>query len=469
MNEINKYYGVLLQRFYQAFNNVNYQKVPICKYIHYRFLYFAMNRWSLNQALEKFDGLREQMDRITDTGVYQWSDEPYMFETHSKGVVLMRGGFGEIALSHLPIERCMLLSPNQAEVDVIQTNRPELTAHNIETFYRNNERSVAALTRQVNRIIAEYPNDPLIGDADFRVWLANQIRDIVKVLDAIQSIFESFEINSVLTISTIVWMDCALNLIARANRIPSFTLQHGLILERDLYCHIPVSATKKLVWGKANQEWYQNFGYPESRLAVIGSPRFDVIFNRKWCGKAGLCKMLAIEPPPKIAVYATGTDMETIVPIVLQGLEKLDEVFLIVLLHPSESSLLEKYQKLTEGFARCKVVRFGHISLYDALSGADFFITHCSTAGLEAMLFKLPVITVEPSPPPFSYGDSGASVKVTTASELHQSIYQLIHNESYRLSVIRQYQNFLARHCLPDGLASRRLFDEIIATAALEL
>ena len=276
-----------------------------------------------------------------------------------------------------------------------------------------------------------------------------------------ESLIEEFNIGAVLSISSIVWMDSALNLVARANRIPSFTLQHGLILDRDLFCHIPITATKKFVWGDEVQRWYQKYGYPESRVSVIGSPRFDPIFTQNWCDKPKLCQMLNIDPSKKIVAYATGTNMNTIVPMVLNVLASNPDLFLILILHPSETSLVARYQQLTEGYPNCKVIRYGQVSLYDTLSGADIFITQCSTAGLEAMLFKLPVITVEPTSLPFSYGDLGASIRVTNSTELTQVVNRLLSDEIFRASAINQYQNFLSGYCIPDGCASRRLFDQV--------
>ena len=193
---------------------------------------------------------------------------------------------------------------------------------------------------------------------------------------------------------------------------------------------------------------------------MVGSPRFDIVFNQKWSGKEKLCQMLGTNPTKKIIVYAAQILRfnQTIAPIVFEGLKSIPELFLVMLLHPGEDPLI--YEHLTEGFNDCKIVRFGEISIYDALSGADFFITYFSTAALEAMLFKLPVITMEPVPPTFSFGDLGASLKVTNAAGLNQVVNRLISDETFRTNAIGRYRNFLSDYCIPDGLAAKRLFNE---------
>lgn len=456
-----QYYGLILHRFFNCFQPVTYQGVPISKYIYYPFLYYVRRHWSLSRFQQTTDYWQSELERTPDTAIYQWADEPYSYDAHPDGQILMRGGFGDIAAQYLAKDRFTLLSPNQAEVDLIKANRPDLNSRNIETYYRENPAAIADLNRRIAQVLKEQAQHPVLGSADLLEWFEKKTPEIVRVLDASAWLIENLNIGAVLTVSSIVWMDSALNLVARAKRIPSLTIQHGLILDRDLFCHIPISATKKLVWGEATRDWYQKYGYPGSRLAVIGSPRFDAIHNQTWIGKQKLCQMLNIDPARKIVVYATGTDMNKIVPIVIDGLKPHANLFLLIALHPAETPLVAQYQKLTQDYPNCKVVRHGEIGLYNSLSGADFFITHCSTAGLEAMLFNLPVISIEPEPPPFSFGQAGASLVVTNAGQLCQTVRKLLTDESFRTKSIRQYQDFLKRHCIPDGSASKRLFQQL--------
>jgi hypothetical protein len=459
MNEQNTFHCVILRRFFDRFQNVTYQGVPIAKYVYYQLLrdFYAHPAW----AKEKLPYWEDEVSRLAESGVYGWSDEPYSFEPHPDGTILMRGGFGDIASLHLPKERFCLLSP-RTEVNVIKANRPDLDVHDIESYFRENPKAAAGLFEQIATVIREQPDDPILGSPDLLEWFRRKVPEMVRVLDAVQGLFEKKNIGAVLTISSIFWLDSALNLIAKANRVPSFTLQHGLIDDLSLLAHLPVLATQKMVWGESTLGWYQKYGYPESRISVVGSPRYDIIFNGKWCGKEKLRQRVGAGPSQKIMVYATGSARDITAPIVLEGLKAIPEVFLIISLHPSEDQTLDQYQKISEGYGNCKIVRGStEISLYDSLSGADFFITHCSTAALEAMLFQLPVITVEAVPPHFSYGDAGASLKVTSAGELAQVVNRLINDEAFRAGAIGRYREFLASYCRPDGCASKRLFDKI--------
>ena len=86
-----------------------------------------------------------------------------------------------------------------------------------------------------------------------------------------QRIIEELNVGAVLTISSIHWFGSALNLIARATGSP-LTVQHGIIADSQLFCHLPFWPRKKAVWGKGTKEWYLKFGTPESRVVVTGSP-----------------------------------------------------------------------------------------------------------------------------------------------------------------------------------------------------
>ncbi len=461
MSEQTAFSGVLLRRFFKLFGDVKLHGAPVAKYLYYPFWYYASNRWPLPWAKEHLPGLRDQIANFNWAEVYRWADEPYPYDPHPEGVVLMRAGFGDIASLYLPKERFMLLSPNQAEVDLIHRNRPDLTAHNIEKFYREDPAAVNLLNQQISSIINNQKDDPLMGSADLQQWFGSKIPEVVRVFGAFHELFTTYNVSAALSISSIVWMDSALNLIARANRVASLTLQHGLILERDLFCHIPIIATQKVVWGSAVVDWYQKHGYPPSRMIATGSPRFDAIFKRKWCTKQELCQKLTIDPAKKIIVYATGTEMNTIVPIIVNGLKTIPDVYLVMLLHPSESRLVPQYQQLAAGYENCQVLPYGSVSLYDALSGGDYFITHTSTAGLEAMLFQVPVITVEPEPACFSYGDLKASLRATNAAALNRIVKRLLTDANFATKAVKRYQNFLAAYCVPDALASKRLFDRL--------
>ncbi len=457
MDQQNMLWSAILKRFFKGFQHITHRGVPIGQFI-YRPL---MSQWNW----KKIDGAVKasliEAGGITESTIYDWADQPYAYDPHPGGMVLMRGGFGDLAARYLPESRFILVSPNQAEVDLIKLNCPDLTSHNFQKQFRENPGAVNSLSHQVEQLVRERRNDPVLGSPVLLKWLTVRMREIVRMLDAAWQIFEENPIGAVLTISSTYSMDGALNLVARARRIPSLTLQHGLMSERDLFAHIPILATRKCVWGKIYQQWYQKFGFPSSRLSIVGSPRFDIIFNQPWCGRQKLRQMLNIDPGHKIALYATQILRinETVAPIVFEGLKTIPDLTVVMMLHPGEEP--EPHERLARGYPNWKTVRFGHVSLYDALSGADCCITCYSTAALEAMLFKLPVITVEPYPLPFSFGESGGSIPVQNSTELNQVVRRLCAEEAFRAETVERYQTFLTDHCLPDGLASQRLFEEV--------
>lgn len=457
MNEQTTFFYRVLPLFFKQFQNITYHGVPICQYTYRLFMSF----WSSSRIHELLPFIQNKTSDLSSSEIYHKLDGPYPCKPNPNGIILMRGGFGNLASLYLPKERFIMMSPNQAEVDLIKLNQPDLSAHNIQNYYQENPGAVKSLNQQVAQVLAQLKDDPILGTPDLAGWFQIKIPEFVRTLDAVWKVFQEFNIGAVLTISSTYSMDGALNLMAKAKGIPSFTAQHGLIAEHDLFAHVPVLATKKMVWGRANLEWYRKFGYPESRVSIIGSPRFDSIFNQKWCGKEKLHQILGINQNQKIIVFGAQIIRFTqvIAPIILEGLKSIPDLFLLMMLHPGEKP--QPYLKLTEGYPHCKVVQFGHISLYDALSGADLFVTYYSTAAIEAMFFKLPVITVEPMPPTFSFGALGASIKVKNAIELHQVAHRLLNDETFRVKAINLYQNFLQQYCIPDGSSSKRLFEEI--------
>ncbi len=465
MDDHTAYYLLMVKEFFHRFGSVTYRKVPICKHLYYQFLGFINNRWGLKWSNENLSYIQEGIENVRDVDVYGWTDEPYVFDPHPGGTILMRGGIGDIASDFMPKERCFLLSPSQSEVETIKLNRPDLVAHNIEIFYQPiPPAAIHQLNFKIIQTVTEHKNDPVFGSEVFLKWLLEKVPDIIQRFDVVQRLIEEHNVGAVLTASSIHWFGSTLNLLARINRIPSITLQHGIIADSQLLCHTPILATKKSVWGEENSDWFTHYGFPLSRVSVHGSPRFDIIFNKQWAGKEKLCRILNISPDRHIAVYATqplgGGKIRLMVPTVLNGLTDIENLFVIILLHHSEKSPAV-YENLAAGFSNCRVIPFGHISLYDALSGADLFITCFSTAAIEAMLFRVPVITVEPFSTNFSYGEAGASQRAGTSEELQNIATRLFHEQSFRESTIQQYQPFIKHVCIPDGSSSQRLMTEV--------
>ena len=81
--------------------------------------------------------------------------------------------------------------------------------------------------------------------------------------------------------------------------------------------------------------------------------------------------------------------------------------------------------------------------MYDALNAADLFVTSFSTAALEAMMFNVPVVTVEPFPPNFSYSKSGAVFAARTAEELAGLARRILTEVDFRRAVLAKARPFL--------------------------
>lgn len=460
MNDANACTSLILRRFFEKFHALTYHGVSVSRYIYYRFYgSFLVHRWNLDWVKKNSPSLQEEIGKMADCDVFHCLEEPYPYDPHPDGVILIRDDLGGFAASCLPQESFFIISPTQAKAEAAQKSLPDIAVHNFEEYYRANPAAVHSLNDQVVQIVNAQKDDPIFGSSDLLEWLTGKMPEIVRELDAARLLFEILDVSVVLSVTALSGMDSALTLIAKSNRIPSLTLQHGLIADTSLFAHIPLQATQKAVWGEMTRDWYQRLGYPESRIVVTGSPRYDIIFHRQWWGQKKLRQMVGAGPNQKIMVFATGTDTPTIIPLVLEGLKALPEVFLIISLHRREGPI-DLYKKLAVGYCNYIIIPFGEINLYDSLSGADFFITHCSTAALEAMLFKIPVITMESTPPHFSYGDAGASIRVRHASELARVVRRLIDDQEFRADAINRYREFLAAYCLTDDLAGKRFFEK---------
>lgn len=92
-------------------------------------------------------------------------------------------------------------------------------------------------------------------------------------------IFEEHDISSVIVGTTEDITNRVLTLISKSKGIPSYCLQHGAIMGEEAF--FPIFATKQIVYGEYEREWYFRRGGADSQIEILGHPRYDDIFEKK--------------------------------------------------------------------------------------------------------------------------------------------------------------------------------------------
>lgn len=106
---------------------------------------------------------------------------------------------------------------------------------------------------------------------------------MIEKLNMAHFIFKEQDISGVIVGTTEDITSRALTFLSSSEGILSYCLQHGAVMGEEAY--FPVFATKQVVYGKYEEDWYLQKGVSESQIEILGHPRYDEIFDRVYMDK----------------------------------------------------------------------------------------------------------------------------------------------------------------------------------------
>jgi len=159
-------------------------------------------------------------------------------------------------------------------------------------------------------------------------------------------------------------------------------------------------------WGRSSARYFVASGVSEDRIALTGCPRFDSIQSTDWKPSSaalatdfdlGEVNLLFLSNPIDDLGFCSSKEKLEL----FQGfVERLAPLFrdpgwrLLVKLHPRESR--EDFQLVCDAFPYARqILVLDREPLHPLLSLADAAVTFGSSAGLEALLFGLPLAVLE--------------------------------------------------------------------------
>lgn len=204
----------------------------------------------------------------------------------------------------------------------------------------------------------------------------------------------------------------ALVLIAKAFRIPSLVIQHGIPFRSVPVAYSPVSATAIAVWGKRSEELLRSWNVPAQKIQMVGAPRYDLISEMKENPqnatklKRGLgltakhVLFLALDPfredhrPDFSGLFLTQLQTKLLVETVLAACGQLTDADLVIKLHPRErnEALIREWVLSFPGADKVKIIKNCNTLLL--VQACDLLMTEFSTVALEALLLDKPVVTI---------------------------------------------------------------------------
>ena len=254
-------------------------------------------------------------------------------------------------------------------------------------------------------------------------------------------------------------------LVAGSAGVGSLHIQHGIMafwmLWRKLYAdHITV-------WGEADHRRLTSVGIPADRITVTGNPRFDHLANP--VSHDSVSSLLgSMRLPVGGPIILTTTQNDSLeasrqqLAAVARAASAFPQYQVVVKLHPAER--LEPYRRLLREISASHFRLVRDVDLHTLIAASAVLITRYSTTGLEAMLMKKPVITLNFSDQPdrLPYAESGAALGVHTPEDLLPALRSVLEH-SGALDEMRQSQErFVSDYAFRvDGQATRRTVDLI--------
>ncbi len=236
-----------------------------------------------------------------------------------------------------------------------------------------------------------------------------------------------------------------LSRLLRCRDIPFLLLQEGIRFPIPAFSpeeeYGQGGAIAMAVWGEASARYFRRQGLPSDRVIITGSPRFDGLPGSDLDERArrareqwGLSEktLLLITNPIDDQGFCTSQEKKDLVRRFIAETEPLfedPEFHLAIKIHARES--VSQYRALIgSSRSRRRITILGDAPLYSLFSAARAAVVLASTAGLEALLFNLPLAVLEiPSTGfPYDYVDSGAAQGLSWAQPVAPQIHLLMTN-----------------------------------------
>lgn len=445
----------LTANFFHTFRSVRYKHVPVVRAMAYPFhlnavKYFESSkradlRWIRNPR-QMYDKLVAS-DRVTAV--------PYKPSKLKKAKTI----FSSLVIEGLGIN----IKKNIICIEKKNSRRLKAPYHNPEASGRLQAAHYNTLLHQIKSIVHKKGVHPYFKSKGFMKWITSQLRSVMRKIDGIDQLFSRNNIKAVIQSSSVNPMGYLLVHMGKQRRIPTMNIQYGLI---DTYQILSTNADHYVAWGEQHRKRLTRYGAPQNKFHLLGNARFDPIFNGKWMNKSQLVNKLGIDGNKKTFVYLEQPLKPRYNRIVMQRIIRAllpfrNKVALLVKKHPRQ-----KGSGLSPGMMRkypfAKLIRHRTIRLYDLLNGADTVFVQFSTTGLEAMLFRKPVIALSffPNTNKHEYSYYASSKLLTSAKgqkKLQTIVSKFMNRSFYRRLMMNKQQKYLLGAYNGGGKARRKI------------
>jgi len=288
--------------------------------------------------------------------------------------------------------------------------------------------------------------------------------DLFRMAQGIQSVFEAARPSLVIAANPYTMEGRLAWRLAVANRISSAAVEHGTIFVNDpIWDELGVDTF--CAWGEHSREALLACGMRNEQIAVVGSPRLDVELGKTRRSRSDHPKILVATSGPGDQISLS--QHEAFIDMLYEAAADAPEVHWVVKLHRKDKVALYSAANQRGAGSRVEVVPFdASADIFDFLEGAKAMVTIASAAALEAMVARVPVITVQASSGSSTHVEfieRGCTRHVRSAHELAVEVRRAFRDEkdSQTDEASRQYAT---AHFANIGVAAIATAARLVAT-----
>jgi len=254
----------------------------------------------------------------------------------------------------------------------------------------------------------------------------------VFVIDTIDEFVRNQKSNKFVLVTDVHKWSRILVILAKKYSKKTYVLQHGAtVLE---YGYLPITTDNFIAWGELSKKWLIQRGAIKEKIQILGSPKFDMIFEKLQKENSYKKQILVILNP-------IGKEkMEVFFSIILPALKKL-KLQTIIKLHPSS----DDYREVVEStFKEYFFEIHKNTNTLQLIKESLAVVTTTSSVGVEAILLNKPLLQVKITGlPKMDYESYLCQHNISTPEDLINIVY----NELNLNSLLKNYQNFIIDYC----------------------
>ena len=302
--------------------------------------------------------------------------------------------------------------------------------------------------KDLSKVITNDLKKTININGSFQRNLYHHLVSNVFVIDTLDNYIKYEQSNKIVLVTDVHKWSRTLVLLAKKYHKSTYVLQHGAtVLE---YGYLPVTTENLITWGELSKKWFTERGTNLQKIRALGSPKFDILFNKLNISTIENKHILVVLNP-------IGKEkIKEMFLIILPALEKL-KIKTIIKLHPSSDDYYDLVTTMfTKDFFEIQKKSDTTQLILDSIT----VITTTSSVGIETILLNKPLCQVKlKNIPLMDYESYSCQHNINSSDDL---IY-LIKNKDKLYKNIKNYKNFIFEYCNEfNGNSKKKIGDFIL-------